>query len=121
MCACVCVCARARVCVCVCVCADVRTYGTNTRRSKVFLGMFMTDMEESRTGVVKIKDVTELSFRAFLQYIYTGSCAGLRGDARQLWALADIFQVAPPVLAPRTQVNQNSCIHSHAHTHKVQE
>jgi hypothetical protein len=65
-----------------------------TFRSKVFLGMFMTDMEEARTGLVKINDVSEQSFRCFIQFIYTGSCAGIQGDARELWSLADIFQVS---------------------------
>ena len=61
-------------------------------RSPVFAAMFTSDMLESKTGRVEIKDVDVNLFKHFLKFIYTGK---LETSARNLdlLALADKYEI----------------------------
>lgn len=61
-------------------------------RSPVFAGMFNCGMEEARTGRVCIEDINPITFREFLQFLYTGILepSANKGD---LYVVADKYRV----------------------------
>ncbi|KAJ4814640.1 BTB/POZ domain-containing protein [Rhynchospora pubera] len=62
-------------------------------RSPVFKAMLATDMEESRTGVIKIPDATPKVLESFVSYLYTAETTLDEDIARDLLILADKYQV----------------------------
>lgn len=67
--------------------------GVLSARSRVFKGMFLSEMEEAKTGKVNIRDVSAPAFKAFLSFIYTGRLLSEACDGSELWGLADIYEV----------------------------
>jgi hypothetical protein len=67
--------------------------GVLSARSRVFKGMFLSEMEEAKTGKVKICDVSAPAFKAFLSFVYTGRLLSEACDGSELWGLADIYEV----------------------------
>ena len=55
---------------------DDRTFAVHkailSARSPVFAGMLRADMKESRSGIIRIKDISSTCMRSLLSYIYTG-------------------------------------------------
>ncbi|KAJ4762152.1 BTB/POZ domain-containing protein [Rhynchospora pubera] len=62
-------------------------------RSPVFKAMLATDMEESRTGVIKIPDASPKVLESFVSYLYTAETTLDEDIARDLLILADKYQV----------------------------
>ena len=68
--------------------------GVLSARSSVFKGMFLSEMEEAKTGRVNIRDVSAPAFKAFLSFIYTGRLLSEACDGSELWGLADIYEAS---------------------------
>ncbi|CAJ2667659.1 BTB/POZ domain-containing protein [Trifolium pratense] len=62
-------------------------------RSPVFRAMLENDMEESRSGTIKIADVSYDSLRAFVNYLYTAEAFLDNQMACNLLVLAEKYQV----------------------------
>lgn len=63
-------------------------------RSKVFHAMLQYDTQERREGVIKIEDCSVESFKAFLNYCYTGEMdINVKNKAIDLLILADKYDV----------------------------
>ena len=61
-------------------------------RSPVFAAMFGSDMKESRTGVVEIKDIKADTFEIFLEFLYTGRLKTTE-NLEELWTPANMYNV----------------------------
>ncbi|XP_044474832.1 BTB/POZ domain-containing protein At4g08455-like [Mangifera indica] len=62
-------------------------------RSPVFKAMLENEMEESRSGTIKISDVTYDALRAFVSYLYTAEACLDEQMACDLLELAEKYQV----------------------------
>ncbi|GLT55848.1 hypothetical protein SLA2020_289350 [Shorea laevis] len=62
-------------------------------RSPVFKAMLENEMEESRSGTIKISDVSYEALRAFINYLYTAEAALDEQMAYDLLVLAEKYQV----------------------------
>lgn len=63
-------------------------------RSAVFKAMLETDMKESRTGIVQIKDLDVNYFQDFIRYLYTASIPELTFEkAKSLYEVGDKYAV----------------------------
>ncbi|KAF5725299.1 BTB/POZ domain-containing family protein [Tripterygium wilfordii] len=62
-------------------------------RSPVFKAMLETEMEESRSGTIKISDVSYDALRAFVNYLYTAEACLDEQMAYDLLVLAEKYQV----------------------------
>ncbi|KAJ1387360.1 SKP1/BTB/POZ domain superfamily [Sesbania bispinosa] len=62
-------------------------------RSPVFRAMLENDMEESRSGTIKITDVSYDALRAFVNYLYTAEACLDNQMACNLLVLAEKYQV----------------------------
>jgi len=78
-------------------------------RSKVFQGMFESDMEESRTGKIMIRDFSGAAFGEFLSFIYTSSTSKA-ADGAELWSLADLYEVEGLKEFLLSSLNQDSVL-----------
>ncbi|RZC54442.1 hypothetical protein C5167_013289 [Papaver somniferum] len=62
-------------------------------RSPVFKAMLESDMEESRSGTIKISDVSYNVLRSFVHYLYTAEATLDESMALDLLVLAERYQV----------------------------
>jgi hypothetical protein len=63
-------------------------------RCKVFERMMLSGMEESRTGVIPLRECSKGAFMVLLEYLYTGRLgakACLEQDWEELWVLQDLY------------------------------
>ena len=61
-------------------------------RSPVFCAMFGSDMNESHTGIVEIKDINVGVFGDFLEFLYTGKLK-TTSNLEELWTVANKYNV----------------------------
>ena len=84
-------------------------------RSTVFAAMFKSDMMESKTGVVNIKEMKTSVFKLFLKYLYSASLPKVSiSNAKELYKAADQYDVEELKLACsqfliRNVSRQNAC------------
>lgn len=63
-------------------------------RSDVFLAMFQHDMEEVKSGIIKVSDCDPTSFKDFLLYLYTGKVENFSSNnVCHLYKTADKYNV----------------------------
>lgn len=60
--------------------------------SPVFAAMFKSGMGEAQTGIVRISDVDPVTFKHFLEFLYTGRVAAT-AKREELFVVADKYQV----------------------------
>ena len=61
-------------------------------RSPVFAAMFVSDMDESHTGIVEIKDIDADVFERFLEFLYTGRLRTTQ-NLGVLWTAANKYDI----------------------------
>ena len=62
-------------------------------RSAVLRQMFLSPMEEARTGTVEITDMDSKTLRKLLEFIYTGEVDGMEDVAEELLYAADKYEI----------------------------
>ncbi|KAF9609728.1 hypothetical protein IFM89_018176 [Coptis chinensis] len=78
----------------VCPMVSLTAYsGPQASRSPVFKAMLENEMEESRSGTIKISEVTYDALRSFVQYLYTAEVSLDEQMACDLLVLAEKYQV----------------------------
>lgn len=77
-------------------------------QSPVFAAMFETDMEENRTGEMKIIEFSENSVEQFLGFLYTGIVPD-EVNAMDLFAIADKYDVPYLLMLSEKTILKNLC------------
>ena len=62
-------------------------------RSPVFAAMFKHDMQERKTNVVKIQDISSKAFAVGLEFLYTGAAVKVTKFAEKLLSFSDKYQL----------------------------
>ena len=62
-------------------------------RSAVLRQMFLSPMEEARTGTVEITDMDSKTLRKLLEFIYTGEVENMEDLAEELLYAADKYEI----------------------------
>ncbi|XP_021896528.1 BTB/POZ domain-containing protein At4g08455 [Carica papaya] len=91
-------------------------------RSPVFKAMLENEMEESRSGTIKISDVSYEALRAFINYLYTAEACLDERMAYDLVVLAEKYQVkhlkAHCEKFLVSKLNWNNCLMNYAFAHQ---
>ncbi|KAG6530181.1 hypothetical protein ZIOFF_012403 [Zingiber officinale] len=94
----------------------------NISRSPVFKAMLENEMEESRSGIIKIHDVSYYVLRSFVHYLYTAEVLLDEHMACELLILAEKYQVKHlKIFCEKfmtSKVNNDNAIGNYAFAHR---
>lgn len=87
--------------------------------SPVFMKLFTSDMEESRTNQCKLDQFEPEIFERFLEYVYTGKAPESFGDhAKEIYTIADYYQLERLKLICQSEVYERLCVANAFETYK---
>lgn len=65
----------------------------STARSPVFMKMFTSNFQESKSSEGTIKDISKEAFQEFIRFLYTETIENVDQHVLELLAIADLYEV----------------------------